>query len=72
MTVTRDYVVSLLADGMNAYQAKAVSSAIYPEKFKVMYPALGLCGEAGEVAEKIKKAIRDDGYITEDRRKEII
>ena len=42
------------------YQEFARSTAIYPEECKVTYPTLGLCGEAGEVAEKVKKNIRDD------------
>ena len=41
------------------YQVFARSTSVYPQKYKVMYPALGLCGEAGEVAEKVKKSIRD-------------
>ena len=44
----------------NEYQKLARSTAVYPEEHKVVYPALGLCGEAGEVAEKIKKTIRGD------------
>jgi NTP pyrophosphatase (non-canonical NTP hydrolase) len=41
------------------YQEFARSTAIYPEDCKVIYPTLGLCGEAGEVAEKIKRHLRD-------------
>jgi NTP pyrophosphatase (non-canonical NTP hydrolase) len=41
------------------YQRVAESTAIYPEQHKILYPALGLAGEAGEVANKVKKLIRD-------------
>ena len=43
---------------MNDYQADTAATAIY--KWKVIYPALGLVNEAGEVGGKIKKLIRDD------------
>ena len=39
----------------NEYQKLARSTAVYPEEHKVVYPALGLCGEAGEVADKIRR-----------------
>lgn len=44
---------------LNDYQKKALETAIYPEQFRTIYPALGLTGEAGEVADKVKKVIRD-------------
>lgn len=44
---------------MNDYQRKSVEFAIYPATHRILYPALGLAGEAGEVANKVKKFIRD-------------
>ena len=49
----------------NEYQKIARSTAVYPEEYKVVYPALGLCGEAGEVADKIKKTIRGDSTLAQ-------
>jgi NTP pyrophosphatase (non-canonical NTP hydrolase) len=43
----------------NSYQRSAKGTAIYPDKYKILYPALGLAGEAGEVANKVKKIVRD-------------
>jgi len=42
------------------YQIEARKTAVYPNKDKnFIYPTLGLVGESGEVAEKIKKILRD-------------
>jgi len=60
---------------LNEYQDAAVSTAIYPGQGSfqgVTYCALKLAGEAGEVAEKIGKVIRDDGSaISEARRQDL-
>jgi len=58
---------------LNEYQAKSKKSALYPSfGAKYVYPALGLASEAGEVAGKIKKAIRDNnGLINESRKDDI-
>lgn len=50
------------------YQKESRKTAIYPSKDLASvfsYLALGLCGESGEVAEKIKKLLRDkNGEMT--------
>jgi len=41
------------------YQEQACSTAIFPKKKATEYLTLGLTGEAGEIANKVKKFIRD-------------
>lgn len=52
---------------MDTYQHIATKSAIYPGQGTALglaYVALKLNGEAGEFAEHVGKAMRDDGLIT--------
>lgn len=44
----------------NDYQRKTGDTAIYPKGQAVEYLTLGLVSEAGEVAGKVKKVIRDN------------
>ena len=41
------------------YQSRACETAIFPKKQAMEYLTLGLTGEAGEIANKVKKFIRD-------------
>lgn len=57
---------------MNSYQMAARHSAILPCDCDICYLALALCGEAGEVAEKVKKTIRDkDGKFSKEMKEAI-
>lgn len=50
---------------LNDYQFWTRQTAIYPPDNAVEYLALGLCSEAGEVAGKVKKRLRDNSWDIE-------
>jgi NTP pyrophosphatase (non-canonical NTP hydrolase) len=54
---------------MDEYQERAGRTNIYPDTSDGLHAlVMGLCSESGEVADKIKKAIRDEhGSISSDR-----
>lgn len=58
---------------LNDYQQDSGSTARYPDRgSNLIYPTLGLAGEAGEVAEKVKKLIRDrDGLVDDNVRQDL-
>lgn len=45
---------------LNEYQKKALSTAVFPKEYAMYYLTLKLNGEAGEVAEKVGKWMRDN------------
>ena len=52
---------------LDMYQKVALTTAIYPREQAIIYPTLGLTGEAGEVANKVKKIIRDGSDKNDER-----
>tara|TARA_Y100000589_G_scaffold278157_1_gene273538 strand:+ start:51 stop:380 length:330 start_codon:yes stop_codon:yes gene_type:complete len=58
---------------LNDYQRESRKTALYPDVGRnAIYPTLGLAGEAGEVADKVKKIIRDRNGLFDDESKEAI
>lgn len=48
----------------NSYQVRAFITAVYPNLgSNILYPAIGIAGEAGELLDKIKKAWRNSGVM---------
>jgi|TARA_B110000908_G_C9871278_1_gene278472 NTP pyrophosphatase (non-canonical NTP hydrolase) len=52
---------------LDMYQKVALTTAIYPREQAIIYPTLGLTGEAGEVANKVKKIIRDGSNFKDEK-----
>lgn len=58
---------------LDTYQQQATATAIYGAGNRINYPILGLVGEAGELANKYKKVLRDNnGGLTEEKRQALI
>lgn len=58
---------------LDEFQGHALETAVYPEEYRVIYPALGLAGEAGEAADKVKKILRgDDGGVWTEEKKRAV
>ena len=58
---------------LNEYQNKSRETARYPNVGNnPIYPTLGLAGEAGEVADKVKKVLRDkNGFFDMEEKQKI-
>ena len=56
------------------YQRLVRKSAVYPKvnSLGFIYPAFGLLGKTGEIAEKIKRILRDKNGIVSQEDKELI
>lgn len=58
--------------GFDLYQHKTAKYAVYPQARRVEYVTLGLTSEAGEVAGKVKKVLRDNNGVLSDEHREQI
>ena len=58
---------------LNHYQRESRKTALYPNLgSNAIYPTLGLVGEAGEVADKVKKILRDKNGLFDKESKDAI
>lgn len=58
---------------MDFYQQFTATTDVYPNECKPWVYALGLAGETGEVADKLKKMYRDsNGVMTDEQKKEVL
>tara|TARA_Y100001968_G_scaffold297520_1_gene306661 strand:+ start:111 stop:440 length:330 start_codon:yes stop_codon:yes gene_type:complete len=58
---------------LNHYQKESRKTALYPNVGQnAIYPTLGLVGEAGEVADKVKKILRDKNGVFDEDSKDAI
>lgn len=58
---------------LNEYQKKAIKTALFPAKYKIIYSSLGLGNEAGEIMGKVKKWLRgDDGEKMSSERRQAL
>lgn len=61
---------------LNEYQERARETAQYPRTshlISILYTALGVAGEGGEIANTVKKILRDDnGVLTPEKRLQIV
>lgn len=57
------------------YQHETAKTAVYPASTTIealSYVTMGLCGEAGEIANKVKKCLRDEGgAVTMNKKSEL-
>ena len=57
----------LSMDSLEGYQQFVRSTKAYDSEYNLVYPVLGLANEAGEVAGKLKKIMRDEsGQMSEE------
>ena len=79
LDVKKDMMENTMSENtslIDNYQQFTPTTAVYPhantgDTMELMYLACGLTGEAGEVAEKIKKRFRDNNFDNEALAKEL-